>query len=458
MICPTSFILVRHRCGKYGKNYTCNLPYHPYTPCKGVRVGQGAVSKLSNDKLIEKREGATSHLENHILRRLMSRDTTEKDEELQALRKEVSELQKYKDAEEFKKSVNGQISIFGIRVWAGPELNRAFANFLKKEKSKGLVPVEETADLAAAVVKRIIHVGMITLCLALVPSILLFWQNLIMKDQNASLIQQIEAQRDAQIAQQVSEFTRMLLSENEAEVSAAKSFFYSGERYAEEGLKRMASLAFYGSDQSRCDALNIIANILKARKRRQDIAINEALSLSDVLLQPEAEDMTFVVLQNLSCSELDFSGINLGNIRFVSSKLKSTNFTHSFLPNVAFIKSDLSYSRFRGAYVCKYKSDECIEVKDSSLKLTDFNMVQPLTFPKEFKFPEFDNVSITGMITNSFDEEFFKNASRKMEYTRNCVDITYIESCRLYHISKQGKLPDGGCPGQLEEGTVLSLC
>ena len=146
-------------------------------------------------------------------------------EENKALQKEVSELQKYKTALERQKSIRGKSLAFFTHLWAGPEVSDAFKNWVSfKPIRDGLVPIEETADLAASIVKRIIRVGVITVILALIPSAILVWQNLIMHEQNKSLIKQIEEQRNTVATQQVTEYIDQILSGDDIKYSNAVSY------------------------------------------------------------------------------------------------------------------------------------------------------------------------------------------------------------------------------------------
>jgi hypothetical protein len=80
---------------------------------------------------------------------------------------------------------------FATLVLAGPSLVNAFRKWFHVVKREKEAPVEESADLAAAITRRLINVGIIGLFFASIfPAGLLLWQNTLIRSQNEYFQQQ----------------------------------------------------------------------------------------------------------------------------------------------------------------------------------------------------------------------------------------------------------------------------
>ncbi|MCP4547312.1 MAG: pentapeptide repeat-containing protein [bacterium] len=99
--------------------------------------------------------------------------------ELNRLRREnqrlVREIELYRRE---RKIVAGGITL----VLFGPRLVASLRSWLSKTSPELPLPVDETAELAAAVIRRMISIGLIGLLFASIPSILLWKQNRLFKD------------------------------------------------------------------------------------------------------------------------------------------------------------------------------------------------------------------------------------------------------------------------------------
>lgn len=78
----------------------------------------------------------------------------------------------------------------------GPNLIRAARDFFATAEKTNPVPPEESAALVAAFLRRLSLVGLLGLLIALLPSLLMYQQNLYLRDQNDKIQQQILAQAE----------------------------------------------------------------------------------------------------------------------------------------------------------------------------------------------------------------------------------------------------------------------
>ena len=376
-----------------------------------------------------------------------------KDEEIKALQQEVADLKKYKDAAKFQSSIKGKLSIFGIRIWAGPELNKAFSSFLKKDKSDGTVPVEETADLAAAVVKRFIRVGFILCLLALVPSTLHFWQNLIMKEQNASLIEQIKAQREASEDQQITIYTNLLLSGGEEDAANALSFFLSDKKYRNSAFTRMANVVWYGKGESRCRALDAIASLL--RSEFGNFNEDNPRSLEEALNAVQNPENRLTRLANLKCSELDLSLIDIGKVQIDYSSMENTDFTFTNLSKSKAVVSNFDGSIFRETIFCSDTNDSCFRAHRGSFRFSEFRSISPTIGEKKY-----DRLFFLSSLTGSdFDQSTLNSFKILFEgetpmLTCKEMNQQHYNYCREHYKDEKEKTEI--CNDNIEYNIVLS--
>ncbi len=110
-------------------------------------------------------------------------------EENEQLRLQVEEFLKKKEA-----AVRGRRRALGYagRVFLGRELRSSARAWFAAASRKAPLPPDETADLLAAVVRRVIRVGAVGIIAAIAPGVLLFWQSLMMNRQNKAIHQQNE--------------------------------------------------------------------------------------------------------------------------------------------------------------------------------------------------------------------------------------------------------------------------
>jgi hypothetical protein len=116
----------------------------------------------------------------------MSEDLEARNAELEA------EVKRLRTENELFRTEHKIAGGFATLVLAGPSLVNAFRKWFHIVKREKEAPVEESADLAAAVTRRLINAGIIGLFFAsILPAGLLLWQNTLIRSQNQYFREQI---------------------------------------------------------------------------------------------------------------------------------------------------------------------------------------------------------------------------------------------------------------------------
>jgi len=105
------------------------------------------------------------------------------EDELAELRREVAELRPYRDIVKGQVVVGGKLAGLAAFLWLGPDLVRSLHNWMKARAAGAPLPDVETAHVVAAVVRRVLRVGLVAVVLAVLPAVLLVWQNTLMREQ-----------------------------------------------------------------------------------------------------------------------------------------------------------------------------------------------------------------------------------------------------------------------------------
>ncbi|MGH1348734.1 MAG: pentapeptide repeat-containing protein [Nannocystales bacterium] len=119
-------------------------------------------------------------------------------------RRELSQLRRLRTrvdaAERARRQRWGWAGGFAARVFVGADLDQSIERWRLARQAGDPVPSPETAQVAAAVIRRVLRVGALTVALALFPTALLIWQNELLGAQNELLGTQndlIEEQQQA---------------------------------------------------------------------------------------------------------------------------------------------------------------------------------------------------------------------------------------------------------------------
>ena len=103
------------------------------------------------------------------------------------LRKKISSLE---ENEKRRKQNLLSLGNTSIKVFLGRSLDQSLKLWLEKLIAEKVIPVDETADLAAAIVRRVIRIGIISLLVALVPTTILVLQTILLSKQNSIIVEQ----------------------------------------------------------------------------------------------------------------------------------------------------------------------------------------------------------------------------------------------------------------------------
>lgn len=104
-------------------------------------------------------------------------------DELKKLRREVRRLERYRRIVYGQLFLSEKMARLVTFLWFGPNLVQAIHNIISARKS-GIQPTDvEIAQLIAAVLRRILRVGLIAVFVAALPVSNLVWQNILMRQQ-----------------------------------------------------------------------------------------------------------------------------------------------------------------------------------------------------------------------------------------------------------------------------------
>lgn len=106
------------------------------------------------------------------------------------LKREVAELRRYRDIVRGQGFVAKKLTEVAGVVWLGPSLTLAIHNLIKARRTDRSIPEMEVAEVVAAIVRRVLRVGLIAVIVAIVPAAIAIWQIDLMRDQLSETRQQ----------------------------------------------------------------------------------------------------------------------------------------------------------------------------------------------------------------------------------------------------------------------------
>ena len=262
--------------------------------------------------------------------------------DLAELQSELRDLRKFKESVDARGDSKSNLKVFLIKLWAGPSLSKSLERWMTvKESNDSGETITATANLIAAILRRLMRVSFVFILLASIPIILIIWQNIIMERQNQSLIAQIKAERTSSSNQQVTEYLRLLLSDDEKQVAAAEGFLVSDLVNRDIAVDRLAALIKSGNSLVQCSAIKAITGILRS---------DSELTLKDVIA-PDAPKRA--VVNDLQCENIDFSGVDFGALTFLDVGFSHSTFKFADLSEVEFETSNLRHADFSESHLCK---------------------------------------------------------------------------------------------------------
>ncbi len=246
-------------------------------------------------------------------------------------------------------------------VLLGPGLLKAARRYFRRARAGDPLPPDETAELFAAIVRRVSAVGALGLLVAAIPTLLLWRQNALIakqneyfQDQNAKIQNQLLAQARAT---QKQEADTLLVRRNELlrtiyeTVSCEPQELSEGETRCPPKhplrLRQEAVLALAQLDQERLDLSE--ADLRGAVLRRVDLrgANLRDADLSDAYL-PDADfrgalllrtDLESANLRNADLSRADLLSANLKDADLGSANLELANLSRADLTGADYLNA-----------------------------------------------------------------------------------------------------------------------
>ena len=195
-------------------------------------------------------------------------------QELKDLRKEVKTLRRYRQIVRVQGKGLSVVGGLSTSLFLGPKLTLVITQWLEAKKTQDDIPIEVTTNLMAALVRRFIRVGLFTATLALIPTALLLWQNLIMEKHHSALITQIEEQRLLAENQQITVYFSHLLSGERQEFWGAVSYFSSSESLTKEAVSRLSRMLLESEGKGACSSLEALARLSPQSTLNNDIFLS----------------------------------------------------------------------------------------------------------------------------------------------------------------------------------------
>lgn len=243
-------------------------------------------------------------------------------------------------------------SALAALILLGPSLVSAAEAFFERSKEKPF-PSTESAALLAAVIRRILSIGLVGLLLALVPIWLLHRQNLLIEEQNVAILAQnakIQTQiqnqendnrivRRAQLLATIYERSDCSLEHRRREhfrsLDAAKQKAADEDAWPAERSKAASEVAFLNGRN-----LNVCPP--KAPLRLRQEAVVALAALDGEALTLTGADLSRINLKGQDLSGADFSGADLTEANLDSAILVGANFNEANLSRAALDLADFS--------------------------------------------------------------------------------------------------------------------
>ena len=233
---------------------------------------------------------------------------------------------------------------------AGSRIEISLNAVLSKISNQKTPNAREISELVGAIIRRIIRVGIITILIGLLPTILLFQQNRIISKQNSLL----EIQND-----KLDNQNRLIQVQNKN--TTQQSQLIESSRRANLIFELSSILNSIGeetiTDKNLSD--NLIGRIIALSKSLKPYKyLDDNGNLTKKILSPERAQLLISISNSKLSTETldrifkdaDFSYSDLTNANLSYSYLKRANLKNSCIINTDFSYSDIRETDFRGAY------------------------------------------------------------------------------------------------------------
>lgn len=278
----------------------------------------------------------------------MERETVERAEELRDLRRRLDAMERENNYLRAVQRMEGKAALafgqFAFLVLMGRGLTLGIRNMVTAWHDTGHIPVVESAEVLAAVVRRAFRIGVIGLGLTLLPTWLLWRQNQLISEQNLYFREQTDKLQE-QIA------TEGLNTRTARRAQLLSTLYDPGPCRGEAGGATCPPLA---NVRSRAEAAQAFVQLERAAGvRRVDLA---RVNLEEA---PLAEtDLEAVRLDHANLRRADLSFARLG-----TASLSGAELAGAFLAGVDLGGADLSHATLDGA-----RANEAADFSEANLR------------------------------------------------------------------------------------------
>jgi uncharacterized protein YjbI with pentapeptide repeats len=315
---------------------------------------------------------------------------------IEELETELSSLQRGLERERAMRHGARRASTYVLaQVALGPSLINALRAWFQVTLEEHRLPVDETAHVIAAVIRRVLRVAMVGLAVTLLPTSILLWQNLIMKEQNAymrvqnqSLREQIELERAESQAARRAELFRLLFAVSDCRQGVADPNCppSSPERVRVEALMALAQLAHGRAEALDLSGLRLPGASLEEvdlsgfvlRDARLDDAVLSNAVLDEAILDGAQMERAILVDASLNGSswfdveapQVVLSGSKLHEAKLTESRLSGASLGRALADGARFQNCELDQSEWLAASLVEAQFEGC------ALRQADFSQAQ----------------------------------------------------------------------------------
>ncbi len=375
-------------------------------------------------------------------------------QEIAALRREVRALRRYRKMIRAQGKILSTLGGISTLVFLGPELSVAISNWLKsKKRDHDGIPLEHTANLIAALVRRVIRVGLIVITLALVPTALLLWQNLIMRDQYSALNRQIEEQRKQTEIQQITSYFPMLLSGDRTQFLAAVSYFSSSASITKEAISRLSRMLLESEGKGACSALEALARLSPSRSLDDGMLVRDVTTTLMPLIEFQKVPLGGIEIRELECEGLRLRRTGISQLSLRRSNLRNSEFLYVDLSGTSFENSDLRGAQFLdGVQWSSEEAGRSADFTDADLRYSFFR--------DEVSSIVLNGADLSGALFTWVTGSELKGMPTRYFNGAYCMSPNEAKACHKWHLNKfrgQARLADAPvyCPTEINAPIIL---
>ena len=257
----------------------------------------------------------------------------------------------------------------GGRILVGRPLRSSFHAWLKKKSLRDPLPADETADVLAAIVRRVVRVGVVGLLVTMVPAGFLLYQSILMRQGNGAIREQITlmGQGNEAIRRQIEQQAADTLIVRRAQLLATiyEEDCYDAEENAADNdttqNKRPDAICRPRAHaRARQEAVIAFSKIEQNRRVQPDLSRSNLSHLNFVGANLVGADLrgaelvganlTEAELSRADLTEANLSGANLSKVNLSRANLYGANLYGAFLYGANLSGADLSNASVGGRY------------------------------------------------------------------------------------------------------------